>query len=101
MEVSGMEWNADDDQQVAEVIRRHDAGEDVCVRPGETTVPDWAIAAILLGLVALTGSVFAVVVVVAFGAVWWLLRTADAAAPRERQDDSSDPGPFGGPGIWL
>jgi hypothetical protein len=101
MEVSGMEWNAEDDHQLAEVMRRHDAGEDVCARPGETTVPDWAMAAILLGLVALTGSIFAVVVVVAFGAVWWLLRTADATVPREREDDPSDQGPFGGPGIWL
>jgi hypothetical protein len=101
MEVSGMEWSADDDQQLAEVLRRHDAGEDVCARQGETTVPNWAMAAILLGLVALTGSIFAVVVVVAFGAIWWLLRTADTTVPPEHEDDPSDRGPFGGPGIWL
>jgi hypothetical protein len=102
MEVSGMEWNADDDHELAEVMRRHDAGEDAGARPGDTTVPGWAMVAILLGLVGLTGSIFAVVVVVAFGAVWWLLRTADAAAPHERhEDDHSDRGPFGGPGIWL
>ena len=96
-----MEWSAEDDQQLAEVMRRHEAGEDVRARPGETTVPVWVMATILLGLVALTGSIFALVVVVAFGAVWWLLRTADATTPRERTDDSSDQGPFGGPGIWL
>lgn len=96
-----MEWSADDDNQLAEMMRRHDAGEDVTARPGDTTVPHWAMAAILFGLVALTGSVFAVVVVVAFGAVWWLLRTAETTAPREREDDPSDRGPFGGPGIWL
>jgi hypothetical protein len=101
MEVTGMEWSAEDDHQLAEVMRRHDAGEDVCVRPGETTVPHWATAAILFGLVALTGSIFAVVVVVAFGAVWWLLRTADDTTTSEREDDPSDQGPFGGPGIWL
>ena len=96
-----MEWSAEDDQQLAEVMRRHDAGEDVSARPGETTVPDWAMAAIVLGLIALTGSIFAVVVVVAFGAVWWLLRTAETGISHEREDDSSDQGPFGGPGIWL
>jgi hypothetical protein len=96
-----MEWSADDDQQLAEVMRRHDAGEDVSVRPGETTVPHWVTATILLGLVALTGSIFAVVVVVAFGAVWWLLRTADTTAASQHEDDPSDHGPFGGPGIWL
>jgi hypothetical protein len=64
-------------------------------------VPHWATAAILFGLVALTGSIFAVVVVVAFGAVWWLLRTADDTTTSEREDDPSDQGPFGGPGIWL
>ncbi|OLT10710.1 hypothetical protein BJF78_05210 [Pseudonocardia sp. CNS-139] len=102
MEVSGMEWSADDDQQLAEMMRRHDAGEDVETRPGETAVPYWVMATIILGLVSLTGSVFAVVVVVAFGAVWWLLRTAETTAPHEeREDDPSDRGPFGGPGIWL
>jgi hypothetical protein len=51
--------------------------------------------------VALTGSVFAVVVVAAFGSVWWLLRTADAVEPSERDAGREARGPFGGPGIWL
>jgi hypothetical protein len=96
-----MEWTADDDQQLAEAVRRHDAGEDPCARPGDTTVPEWAMITILLGLVALTGSVFAVVVVAAFGSVWWLLRTADAVEPSERDSGREARGPFGGPGIWL
>lgn len=96
-----MEWTTDDDHQLADAIRRHDAGEDLCARPGETTVPIWALAAIALGLVALTGSVFAFVVVAAFGSVWWLLRTGDDPLPPEDGDDREVSGPFGGPGIWL
>ena len=96
-----MEWTADDDQQLAEAVRRHSAGEDLRARPGETTVPEWAMITIVLGLVALTGSVFAVVVVAAFGSVWWLLRTADAVEPHERDAGREARGPFGGPGIWL
>jgi hypothetical protein len=96
-----MEWTADDDHQLDEAVRRHDAGEDLCALPGETTVPEWAMVAIVLGLVALTGSVFAVVVVAAFGSVWWLLRTADAVELRDRDAGREARGPFGGPGIWL
>jgi hypothetical protein len=100
-EVSGMEWTPDDDRLLAEAVRRHDAGEDLCARPGETTVPEWAMVAILLGLVALTGSLFTIVVVAAFGSVWWLLRTADTDAPRDQDAGREAHGPFGGPGIWL
>jgi hypothetical protein len=96
-----MEWTTEDDQQLADAIRRHDAGEDVRARPGETTVPDWAMAAIVLGLVALTGSLFIVVVVVAFGSVWWLQRAADGLEPRARTTGRADGGSFGGPAAWL
>jgi hypothetical protein len=96
-----MEWTADDDHQLAEAVRRHDAGEDLRARPGETTVPEWVMVAIILGLVALTGSVFAFVVVAAFGSVWWLLRTADAVETHDRDPGREARGPFGGPGIWL
>jgi hypothetical protein len=96
-----MEWTSDDDRLLAEAVRRHDAGEDPCARPGDTTVPEWAMVAILLGLVALTGSVFTVVVVAAFGSVWWLLRTAETGPPRDEAGHEAHGGPFGGPGIWL
>jgi hypothetical protein len=96
-----MTWTTDDDQQFAEAVRRHESGEDPGLRPGESTVPEWVMATIVLGLVALTGSVFAVVVVAAFGSVWWLLRTADAVEPDEHEADREARGPFGGPGIWL
>jgi hypothetical protein len=96
-----MDWTTDDDRQLAEAVRRYDAGEDPCVRPGETTVPEWAMIAIVLGLVALTGSVFMVVVVAAFGSVWWLLRTADDTEPSDSEYGREARGPFGGPGIWM
>jgi hypothetical protein len=96
-----MEWTADDDRLVADAVRRHEAGEDPCARPGETTVPHWTMVVIVLGLVALTGSVFAVVVVAAFGSVWWLLRTADAGDQGDRDAGREAHGPYEGPGLWL
>ncbi|WP_219416211.1 hypothetical protein [Pseudonocardia nigra] len=95
-------WTADDDRQLAEAVRLLHAGEDVNTRPGETCVPHWVMVALLLGLVALTGSAVAVVLVAAVGAVWWLLHTEATAEPRDGQEDGPVPrGPFGGPGIWL
>jgi hypothetical protein len=95
-------WTAEDDRQVAEAVRLRQAGGDERTRPGETAVPHWVMAAIVLGLVALTGSPVAVVLAAAIGAVWWLLRTEETAAPVSGSEDGEVPrGPFGGPGIWL
>jgi hypothetical protein len=104
-EADRVAWTADDDHQLAEAVRRMRAGEDVDARQGETTVPGWVMIAIVLGLVALTGSAVAVVMVGATGMVWWLLRTEGGDRAGKRADDPphgpAPRGPFGGPGIWL
>jgi hypothetical protein len=65
---------------------------------GGSAEPVWVVPSIVLGLVALSGSVLLFAAVVVIGATLWLLNTP----PLEQGQDTFGqqwPGPSGGPGL--
>ena len=66
--------------------------------PGDTTEPVWVLPSIVLGLLALTGSLMIICLVGTAAVLAWLVYVGS------KGDGASSPaprGPLGGPGPWL
>ena len=67
------------------------------VLPGDTTVPAWALLSIVLGLVALTGSIVAMCIAGTVALLGWVVR---AAGNEKGPGGRASEGPFGAAGSW-
>jgi hypothetical protein len=65
--------------------------------PGDTTVPVWALASIVLGLLALTGSLVILCLVGTAAILVWL---AYVGSKGDGASGRASRGPLGGPGPW-
>jgi hypothetical protein len=65
--------------------------------PGDTTVPVWALLSIVLGLIALTGSISAMCIAGTVALLAWMARAAGDETPPA---GSGSEGPSGGVGLW-
>jgi hypothetical protein len=73
-----------------------DASSDA-VLPGDTTVPTWALLSIVLGLVALTGSIVAMCIAGTVALLGWVV----CAAGNEKDPGGrASEGPFGAADSW-
>jgi hypothetical protein len=90
----GPEWRKSDGPEVHGDRVKASTSADL---PGDTTVPVWALLSIVLGLIALTGSISAMCIAGTVALLGWMAGEAgDEKPPAGRGSD----GPFGGAGLW-